>query len=61
MYVSKAMVSAESGSAVVRNKKIIRRTDGNYMVDNFIKHDETEFCSSCFKCGPIEGVYHMSY
>ena len=55
------MVTAESGSVVDRNKKIIRRSDGNYMVDNFIKRDETEFCSACFKCGPIEGVYHISY
>ncbi|KAH3751702.1 hypothetical protein DPMN_186271 [Dreissena polymorpha] len=39
----------EYGSAVDRNKKNIRRNDGNYMVDNCIQHDEAEFCSACFK------------
>ncbi|KAH3707241.1 hypothetical protein DPMN_066640 [Dreissena polymorpha] len=55
------MVTAESGSAVDRNKEIIWRSDGNYVVDNFILHDKTKFCSECFKSGPIKDVYHNGY
>ncbi|KAH3870802.1 hypothetical protein DPMN_033992 [Dreissena polymorpha] len=31
------MDTAESGSGVDRNKKVIRKSDGNYMVNNFMQ------------------------
>ncbi|KAH3726130.1 hypothetical protein DPMN_051986 [Dreissena polymorpha] len=55
------MVTAESGSTVNKNKEVIWRSDGNYMVNNCIEHDETDFCSACFKSGQIQVVYHISY
>ena len=31
-------------------------SDDNYMMDNFITHDEMDLCSACLKCGNIGGV-----